>query len=314
MHVTRWGQSAYESDADLSLEAMAAHALGWTWSAHPDVRTAPDLAATDVLVVTSKVLVDASLLAGTPVRHVLTTTSGYDHIDVAAVRALGVAVGRSPQARRDCVVEHALGALLALGKQWPIQVRRARDGIWCRKELPNLSPLGLRGATVLVVGQGVIGRQMNRVLQVLGAHVLAVDPAGVADDVEAVALDDGLGRCDAVTLHCSLTPSSRGLLSRDRLARLGHDAVVVNTARGESMDVQAAVEAVHAGRLRGLAVDVFPTEPWPELAEPHPAIWFTPHGAGYAPDLGTRVAREVAATLQAIATGRPHPAPVCADA
>lgn len=312
MHVTRWGQSAYESDADLALEAAAARALGWTWHSAPDVRTAPDLSATDVLVVTSKVRVDARRLAGSPVKHVLTTTSGYDHIDIPGVRAVGVAVGRCPQARRDCVVEHALGSLLALGKRWPTQLERARAGDWCRKELPALAPLGLRGAKILVVGQGVIGRQMNAVLQVLGAHVLAVDPAGVAPDVEEVGLEEGLRRCDAVTVHCSLTSSSRGLLSAERLALIQPHAVVVNTARGDSLDVEAAVAAVEAGRLRGLSVDVFPTEPYPNLSVSHPSVWFTPHGAGYAPDLGTRVAREVAATLQAIHAGEPLPALVLA--
>lgn len=312
MRVLRWGQSAYESDGDLALEAQAARALGWDWVSHPDVRSTPDLAEVDLLVVTSKVRVTPELLAGTPVRHVLTTTSGYDHIDVPGVRGLGVVVGRCPQARRDAVVEHALAAMTGLGKRWPSQTERAQAGTWCRGELPSLAPLGLRGSPILVVGLGVIGRQMARVLNVLGARVLGVDPQGVPDGVEAVALEEGLRRCAAVTVHCSLTSTSRNLMDAGRLALMPRDAVLVNTARGDSLDVRAAVARVRAGKLRGLAVDVFPTEPWPDLAQDAslPNVWLTPHGAGYAPDLGERVAREVAATFQAIAGGQALPAEV----
>ena len=309
MNVLRWGQSAYETDADLAMERAAALALGWSWSVHPDPRSTPDLDGVDLLVVTSKVKVDATVLDRVP--RVLTTTSGYDHIDLQAAHARGVAVGRCPLARRDAVVEHALGAMLALGKAWPTQLQRAHDGDWCRAELPALAPLGLRGSTVLVVGLGVIGRKMAHVLSALDAHVLGVDPRGVPEGVEPVDLATGLGRCDVVTVHCSLTPTSRGILDASALNRLQPHAVVVNTERGDSLDVHAAVERVRDGRLRALAVDVFPTEPWPALAEQSaPNVWFTPHGAGYAPDLGRRVADEVGSAYAALATGAPFPHPV----
>lgn len=310
MNVLRWGQSAYETDADLALEREAAEALGWTWSVHPDPRSRPVLDEVDLLVVTSKVKVDATVLAAVP--RVLTTTSGYDHIDMVAAGRIGTQVGRCPLARRDAVVEHALGAMLALGKVWPAQLARAHDGRWCRAELPTFAPLGLRGSTVLVVGLGVIGRQMARVLQPLGARVLGVDPLGVPEGVVSVGLEEGLERCDIVTLHCSLTETSRGLLGSDALDRLQPHAVLVNTARGDSLDVRAAIERAHDGRLRGLAVDVFPTEPWPSLAaDSAPNVWLTPHGAGFAPDLGTRVASEVASAYAALADGVafPHPVP-----
>ncbi len=312
MRVLRWGQSAYETDADLALERDAAHALGWSWSAHPDPRSVPDLRSTDILVVTSKVRLAATSIDGTPVHTVLTTTSGTDHLDVTGLAARGIAVGRCPLARRDAVVEHALAAILALGKAWPAQLEAARRGRWCRSALPSLAPLGLADRPILVVGLGVIGTRMAEVLHALGARVLGVDPRGVPDGVDAVDLETGLARCAAVTLHCSLNPSTVDLLDARRLALLQPEAVVVNTARGRSLDVSAAVDAVVAGRLRGVAVDVFPQEPWPHLAHhgAHPAVWLTPHGAGYRPDLGARIAREVANALHCIDAGRPLPHPV----
>jgi phosphoglycerate dehydrogenase-like enzyme len=309
MHVLRWGQSAYETDADMALEAGVARELGFTWSLAPDVKRTPDLSGVDVLVVTSKSIVNERVLAAFRGHTVLTTTSGYEHIDLDAARTAGVAVGRCPLARRDCVVEHALGAMIALGKRWPAQDRAAREGIWGRAELPLWAPLGLRGSRVLVVGLGVIGRTMATVLNALGVEVWGCDPLGVPSGVHAVHLDAALPEVDAVTLHCSLTPSSTGLLHADRLALLRPHAVVVNTARGDQLDVHAAVQAVREGRLRGLAADVFPEEPWPTLAaDAVEGVLLTPHGAGYAPDLGRRVATEVGAALRALAEGRALPA------
>lgn len=304
--VLRWGRSAYETDAALSLEASSARRLGLSWSLHPSLEppSPAALAAADVLVVTSKVRVTSAVLDGLGGRVVVTTTSGYEHIDVDAARARGVAVLRSPEARRDAVVEHALAVLLALLRRLPDQQRAAEAGRWARGELPGLGMRGLRGATVLVVGLGVIGSRMARVLDALGATVHGVDPAGVPAPARPVVLDAGLAGCDAVTLHCSLTPSSRGLLSAARLDRLRPHAVVVNTARGGSLDVDAAVARVADGRLGGLGVDVFPDEPWPRMgAQAGARVLLTPHGAGYTDDLGERVARSVEAALEAWVAG-----------
>lgn len=314
MRVLRWGQSAYESDLDLALERRAAEALGLDWEARPESAEAPPLDGVDALVVTSRVRVDASVLARFPGSLVLTTTSGWDHVDVLAAVARGVTVGRCPLARRDPVVEQALGWILGLLRRQPAFERAAREGRWARSELPALDPLGLRGATVLVVGLGVIGARMAEVLGALGATVLGVDPAGVPAGVEAVSLDEGLGRADAVSLHCALVPSTDGLMSAARIARMKPGAVLVNTARGRLVDVDAAVAAVASGHLRGVGLDVFPKEPWPALAA-HAAVdgvWLSPHSAGYTRDLGVRVAREVADALAAWVAGRPLPHAVSA--
>lgn len=295
MKVLRWGRSAYETPADLQREREGAEALGADW-----VHVLGDsLVASDVLVVTSGVRVGGEALERTDARAVITTTSGYDHVDLDACHARGVALYRVPEARRDAVVEHALAALIGLMRNLGPLEASARDGVWARDQLPGLAPVSLSGARVGVVGLGVIGTRMTQVLGACGA--IAV-PMGRGCD-----LDGLLPTVDAVTLHCALTPTSRGLLSAERLARLPRHAVVVNTARGEVLDVGAAVAAVRAGRLRGLACDVFPREPWPDLRDAGPNIRFTPHASGFVRDLGKRVADGVNAALEAIVDGRSAP-------
>jgi phosphoglycerate dehydrogenase-like enzyme len=134
---------------------------------------------------------------------------------------------------------------------------------------------------------------MSEVLTAMGAQVVGVE---LGDDVAAA-----LPNADAVTLHCSLTPTSVGLMSASMLDLLPNHAVVVNTARGGSLDVEAAVARVAEGRLRGVCVDVFPEEPYSRLAEGAavPGVWFTPHSSGYTAGLGERVAAGVRSTLEA---------------
>lgn len=307
--VLRWGQSAYETDADLALERAAAEELGLAWAAAPESVEPPDLGGVGALVVTSRVRVDAELLARFGGSLVLTTTSGWDHVDVAAARARGVTVARCPLARRDAVAEQAVAALTLLLHRQPALLEAARAGRWARGDLPALDPLLVADATVAVVGLGVIGRRVAEILRVLGATVLGTDPVGVPDGVVSVGLEAALAGADAVTLHCALTPATRGMLSAERIAAMRPGAVLVNTARGRLIDADAAVAAVRAGHLRGLYLDVFPQEPWPGLAEAAavPGVWLAPHAAGYGRGLGAKIAAEVGATLAAWVEGRPVP-------
>ncbi len=307
--VLRWGRSSYETVQDLALEEAAARRLGLAWRTAPESVRPPSLEGVDALVVTSRVRVDAEVLAAFPGSLVLTTTSGWDHIDVQAAVARGVTVARCPLARRDAVVEQAVYGLASLLRRQPALDAAAREGTWARGELPALDPVTLRGSEVLVVGLGVIGRRIAEVLLAMGARVLGVDPAGVPDGVEAVTLADGLQRAIGVTLHCALVPSTQGLVDEARLSRMRRDAVLVNTARGGLVDLQAAVDAVRGGRLRGLMVDVFPKEPWPALAEVAslPGVLVTPHSAGFSRGLGARVAAEVDAALTAWRAGADLP-------
>lgn len=301
MNVLRWGRSAYETDADLALEAQGLRALGCSmaWSVDP----APDLHGVSILVVTSKVRVDAALLARAPdLQLVVTTTSGHEHIDVPAASARGVHVARCPMARRDAVVDTSVGMALSLLRDLPGLQQRANQGLWARAELPARAPRRACDQTVGVVGHGVIGSRAAQVWRALGARVLVSDPV-LSDSVPLTQL---LAESSIVTLHCSLTPSSTWLLDREALRALPAGAIVINTARGRSVRVSALAEVTHLG---GVGLDVFPTEPWPDLAalSQRPNVLVTPHAAGFHPGLGRVVAREVTDTVAAWLAGEPLP-------
>jgi phosphoglycerate dehydrogenase-like enzyme len=308
--VLRWGRSAYETDLDLSLERKDAESLGLSWAHIPELGLPAGLEHTNVLVVNSGVQVDAAALDRLHGDLVITTTSGTDHIDVHAANTRNIQICRCPEARRDAVVDTTLAGLLGLFRELPRLHGAATRGDWARDRLPTIGPVLLQERTIAVLGaRGVIGTEVCRKLVALGTHVIAVDPRGTDQDLPHVPLNDALEQADALTIHCHLTPKTRGLVDGTALDRLGPGGVVINTARGPILDIAAAVKRVEDGRLRGLLVDVFPTEPYPLLARDSgiEGVWFTPHAAGYTPELGARVAVGVGQILRAYMAGKPLP-------
>ncbi len=304
MRVIRWGRSAVETDDDVAHEADVARALGFDWSI---LSASASPQGADVLLVHSGQRVQSDTLMNMrPKSWVLTTTSGVDHIDLEAARESEVRVARCPLARRDPVVGWTLCALEALLRRQPALDRAARSGRWARADLPGLGPRTLSDSTVVVVGLGVIGWTVASRLQQLGARVRGVDPNVVG--FGNYALSDAVADADAMTLHCALGRASHNLIDGRVLDKLPRHAVLVNTARGDVLDLNAATERLDRGQLGGLAVDVFPQEPWPHLSDlAARGVWTTPHAAGFVHDLGRRVRNEVAGALAAIAAHQDPP-------
>jgi len=298
MKLVRWGWSEYES-AEIPGLPAGVELIAAAGDAAP-------LEEADVLVVPSTVRVDAAAVARLRrCRLVVTTTSGYDHVDLAALRRASIAGARLPLARRDAVVETALGMMLSLTRRLDAFQEAARAGRW---ERPHLARYGatLLG-TVGVVGVGVIGSRMVEVLAALGARVLRCDPLLRG----GLALDRVLADSDVVTLHCELTADNRNMIDARAIGAMRRGAVLVNTARGALVDVPAAVAAVREGQLAGLGLDVFPKEPAALASYADPRILVTPHAAGWHPRLGAMIAEGVVTAVDALLAGREIPFRIC---
>lgn len=301
VRMSRWGRSAYDTDADWAAEAVRLSALVDVLAPRQDA---------EVVVVNSKTRVDAAFLAHTPAaRLVITSTSGFEHLDLSAIRARGARACRLPLARRDAVVEASLELMLTGLRQTARLAADARAGRWSRARLPHLPIRTLRGSRVGLVGLGVIGQEMARTLSALGAEVCGVDPAGLPSGVSPSTLPQMMRTCDVVSVHASASPTARGLVSAALLADGHPDLVLVNTARGDIVDVDAAHAALDAGTLGFLGTDVFPEEPWPRLADQaaHPAVVFTPHSAGWHAGLPRAVTAGLVSVLSAYTAGAALP-------
>jgi phosphoglycerate dehydrogenase-like enzyme len=155
------------------------------------------------------------------------------------------------------LAEWAMLGLLAFRKGLPRLRADARKRRWDHYPTPELA-----GATVLVVGLGAIGREVARLAEAFGMRVLAVRRH--EGDLDAL-----LPQADAVVVTLPSTTETRGMLSRERIARMRDGAIFVNVGRGDVVDEEALVEALASGRVAGAALDVFAEEPLP----PSSPLW-----------------------------------------
>lgn len=233
--------------------------------AWPRARWLAEAADADALVCLLGDRIDAEVIAAAPrLRVIANYAVGYDNVDVAAATARGVVVANTPDVLTEATADFTWALLLACARRLGEGERLVRDGAW-RGWTPTLL-LGaeLAGATLGIVGLGRIGRAVARRAAAFGMAVIAADTRGVPGDVDGVrscTLAELWARADVISLHCPLTPTTRGLIDAAALGRMRPGAIVINTARGGCVDEAALADALHAGRLGGAGLDVFAAEP-----------------------------------------------------
>ncbi|CAN7517197.1 hydroxyacid dehydrogenase [Aminobacter sp. LjRoot7] len=261
------------------------------------------------LVVRLVELIDRDMMAASRnLRIVAKHGVGTNDIDVAAASALGITVIMATGANAHSVAEHALGLILALTKDFLRQDGHIRNGLWDKRLYAGRE---LRGQKLGLVGFGLIGQILARMVAPIGMQVSAYDPfapeEAFAGGVErATSLNALLAESDVVSLHCPLTDSTRGLIGAREIALMKPTAYLVNTARGEVVDEPALIAALHAGRIAGAGLDSFAEEP--PVANPLwqlPNVILTPHVAGVTEDARRAVSIMTATNVLAFLRGEP---------
>ena len=215
----------------------------------------------------------ADLEARPELRIIAKYTIGVDDVDVEAATDLGILVTHSPtEANVGGVAEGTMALMLALTKKLVPRDRHVRAGGW-RSDSLRGTYLGARddgypGLTLGIVGLGRIGRRVADLVAPWKLTLLAADPYVEAPvfarhAAERVGLEELLRRSDIVSIHCELTAETERLIDAAALAQMKPGAILINTARGRIVDVDAVCDALDAGRLGGAAFDVLPEEPPP---------------------------------------------------
>ncbi len=209
------------------------------------------------------------------------------------------------------MAELALSQMLAIARRTREADRAVRSGNYDYRYSRDF--IELQGKTLAVIGFGRIGRRTAEVAKgAFGMRVVAYDPYLSAAAIEAAGAEKGedlgavLGVADVVSLHLQLTPETRSILDKERLAQMKPGAMLVNTARGALVDPDALVDALKSGHLRGAAMDVFEIEPLPV---DHPfakedRLILSPHIGGATEECLERTAVQTAEQVVDVLEGR----------
>ncbi|HYD74606.1 phosphoglycerate dehydrogenase [Ramlibacter sp.] len=210
----------------------------------------------------SRTPLDAKALEAAPqLRAVGAYCTGTNNIDLKTAAERGVAVFNGPFSNTRSVAELVIGHAIHLLRRIPERQAAARRGQWLKDAKRSNE---IRGKTLGIVGYGKIGTQTGLLAEAIGMRVIFHDveaklPLGNAKP--APSLKALLEEADVVTLHVPQTPQTKHLIDAQRLAQMKEDAVLINLARGQAVDIAALHDALSKGPLRGAAIDVFPVEP-----------------------------------------------------
>ena len=227
------------------------------------------VAGADAIVSLLTEKIDAELLtaAGPQLKSVSNVAVGYNNIDVPACEEAGVLVTNTPGVLTEATADIAMALILMATRRLGEgeRVIRAQDP-W-QWGMFYMLGMGLQGRQLGIVGMGQIGIATARRAKAFGMNIaytrrapLEVD---VAKDLDAkfMSMDELIESSDVLSLHCPYSPATHHLISENQLARMKSTAYLINTARGPIVDEQALVDALKAGQIAGVGLDVFEHEP-----------------------------------------------------
>jgi glyoxylate reductase len=273
------------------------------------------VAGADVLVADPSVRVDSELLdsAGPGLRLVANFAVGYDNVDLEECRRRKVAVTNTPDVLTNATAELALGLTLSAARLLSQAERDLRSGVWRGWDPAAYRGMELSGATVGVVGLGRIGARYAELLSGFGIELLYTSrsPKPEAEarlGAARLPLDDLLRRSDVVSLHLPGGADTRHLIDAASLRLLGRHAVLVNTARGSLVDLEAVAAALREDRLGAAGLDVYESEPdVPDSILEAPRAVLTPHIGSATIKARDAMARTVAENVIAVLDGEEPP-------
>jgi D-3-phosphoglycerate dehydrogenase len=255
--------------------------------------------------ITARIIESARKLKGI-VKHGV----GVDNIDLEAATKNGILVVNCPEYGSETVADHAFALMICFARKI-IQIDKAirRKGwVW---PSPKYMGVDLYGKTLGLIGVGRIGRAMARRAGGLGMKIVAFDPYVKQDsvrglDLRFVSIDELLTLSDFISIHCVLTPETRGLIGKNEFQKMKKTAFLINVSRGAIVDEKALVTALKEGSIAGGGFDVFSEEP---LSHDNPLldmdnVILTPHLAWYSKEAFERVVKEAVHKVTEILQGK----------
>jgi D-3-phosphoglycerate dehydrogenase len=233
--------------------------------------------------------------------------TGVDNVDIEAATKRGIIVANAPESNSIAAAEHTLALALALCRNVPQAHASLIGGEWARSRFGGNE---LYGKTLGVIGFGRIGQLVAKRAQAFEMEVVAFDKFVTPERFRelgvdgAASLDDLYKRADLITLHVPTTPETENMIDDAAIARMREGVRIINCARGPLVDLEAVERGLDSGQIAGIALDVFPAEPFTE----HPlfgreGVVVTPHLGASTAEAQDRAGTDTAAQVRAALTG-----------
>jgi len=267
------------------------------------------------IVISNKLALREPDLARLPeLRLIAIAATGFDCVDLDYCRAHSIAVCNVRGYAANSVSEHVLMLMLALRRNLLAYREDVQQGGWQQSKqfcLYTHKLHDLRGSKLGIVGYGAIGEAMARLAESIGMRVL------ISERKDATTIRAGrtpfaemLRQSDVVTLHCPLTSDTEDMFAHAEFAMMKRDALLINTARGGLVEVQALIEALQNGVIAGAAFDALREEP-PRAGSPLlelnlPNFIVTPHVAWASDEAMQALADQLIDNVEAFVRGQPR--------
>jgi lactate dehydrogenase-like 2-hydroxyacid dehydrogenase len=279
------------------------------------------LRSADALLCTVTDRITADVLNAEPLRARILANFGvgFNHIDITAAKARGLAVSNTPDVLTEATADIAMTLLLMVSRRAGEGDRHVRCGAWTGWRPTHMLGTQASGKTLGLIGMGRIARAVaRRAHHGFGMRIMFHDPYPPSPSEAAAlgaearqTLDQVLEESDFVSLHCPATPETRHLMNRERLALMRRSAFLINTARGDIVDEAALVDALADGTIAGAGLDVYEHEPEikPELLSMENVV-LLPHLGSATHETRIAMGRRAVENLRLFFNGSPLRDPV----
>lgn len=227
--------------------------------------TAAHIADSEIVLCNKVVITEEIMNACPSLKYIGLFATGFNNIDIAAAKKRGITVCNAGSYSTDAVAQHTFALILQHYSKAAQYSQYTQAGNWISSPTFSAFPFPtfeLAGKTIAVVGLGSIGKAVAKIADAFGMNVIAVTRTVPENcSYEIVSPEEAFRRADIITFHCPLTDKTRGYISRERLALMKKNAIIINTSRGPVADEQALADALNSEMIAGAALDVLEYEP-----------------------------------------------------
>lgn len=308
MKITVLDSDALGRDLDLSPLSKVGEVTVYNYSTPEEVEER--IADCEVVILNKIKLNETNLPLAKNLKLICIAATGFDNVDVNYCRQHGIAVCNVVGYSTNSVALITVTLALSLVSHLKEYNNYVTSGEYTKSGIPNrLEPAfhELDGLTWGIVGLGNIGKKVAGIASAMGCKVIANKRSPI-DGYDIVSLDEIMEKSDIISVHTPLNESTKGLISKDKIAKMKKNAILVNVARGAVCDEKALAEAVKEDRIGGIGVDVYSTEPFSadhpfyEIMD-HPHVMLTPHNAWGAYEARERLLADIVSNIIAFENG-----------